>query len=191
MKFPSVPQPCWIRLQPAAFMIVALFCGWIASVRSSSFTVKKANVRRLLDTDSIYMGIPDECTTENYKVSVFMDKHMYLVARPSLSHADIAEDCPTYLFHYESSVKASEELILDTEESKELNKKYLENSLLLTHAKLDKIVEAFEAVEMNPEEEYEIVLNNCASFCVHMAGYLDAYFTPIHVIEYVAHGKCQ
>ena len=124
------------------------------------------------------------CIDHECKISVFMDTHMYLIADPV---EDETSACPLILFHQAKEGKTAEMLIFTGDAVEDAgNLKYLQGGIFLAKCTLEDIADAFEYVELDPYE-YDVVMNNCASFCIRMMGHLGVLIND-SVIEYVSHG---
>ena len=103
------------------------------------------------------------CLKETYQVSVVVHDHVLLAAMTPI------EGCPDIVFDYNSNKHAH---VFDP---KAKEQEHLLTGKPLLKTSLESIANAYDLVEMDQEMEYDMVMNNCASFVLEMLAYMDHF----------------
>jgi len=158
-----------------------------------SFQVGVSNTRRM-DESGLFQWTPKDsaCASKPYKLSVYTDTHVYLIAEPKeKGNQEDGQACPVLAFHSGADGhQEAEEILLDDVAGKgtaasEDARRFLTGMVVVSKTTLQDIVDAFNQVDYDAELEYDVVMNNCATMVLQMLAHM-GYFPNDSVMEYVA-----
>jgi len=152
---------------------------------------------RKLDESDILVSLSSSCVDTFYKISIKTIGeygHIGVLAEPSCKDADNIKacvDCPSYVFHANLDAehpdllqKIVEEVVVVVDD-KENDKPNIHHEIEHLY-ELHKLLGAFEDVELDDNELYNLMYNNCGTFLIKMAHNLGIDPTDPDIISSVA-----
>jgi len=152
--------------------------------------------RRKLDESDVLASLSSSCVDTFYKISIKTIGeygHIGVLAEPTCKEADnIKEcgDCPSYVFHANLDAehpdmlqKIVEEVVLFDDEE---NYKHDIHHEIEHLYELHELLDAYKDVELDDNESYNLMHNNCGTFLIEMAHNLGIDPTDPDIINSVA-----
>jgi len=154
-------------------------------------------VRKLDELDVLAL-LSSSCVETFYKISIKTigeHGHIGCIAEPSCKDADNIKacvDCPSYVFHASLDAehpdvlqKVVEEIVVVVVDDKENVKPDIHHEIEHLY-ELQELLGAFKDVELDDNESYNLMYNNCGTFLIKMAHNLGIDPTDPNIINSVA-----
>ena len=128
------------------------------------------DVPEVVQSDSEYTDLLNKCGSVPYNAFLYVDSHLFATAVPIKT-----QNCPTLVVHafFENEKEGRKEMRMFQNADEYHSMFPAEHSVFMGTFDLAQLTDAYENTHVDPDSEYSVLNNNCGSFLIQLASWLN------------------